>query len=394
MADTVSPATDASAAPDGPQDVLRRLEEVTASVASRADEVDRGGEFPRASVKELGAAGFLGLLASRECGGADGSLDDAARVVEHLAGACGSTAMVLLMHYAAGAVIEAHGPLAARRAVAEGGHLSTLAFSEEGSRSHFWAPVGTAVAEDGGRVRLEARKSWVTSAGEADSYVWSSRPLRADGTMTLWLLPGGAPGLTVRGAYDGLGLRGNASSPVTAEAVRTEESAMLGADGAGLDTALALVLPRFLVLSAAFSLGVMDTLTTLAEQHLIRTRLAHLDATLADQPTARAACARLRVRTDAVRAFLGDTLTALGTGREDATLRVLQVKAMAGEAAAEVADGVMKLCGGSAFRREFGVERRFRDALAARVMAPTTDALYDFVARARLGLPLFGEAAA
>ena len=71
---------------------------------------------------------------------------------------------------------------------------------------------------------------------------------------------------------------------------------------------------------------------------------------------------------------------------------MLQVKAVAAEAAAEVADGVMRLCGGAAFRKELGIERRFRDALAARVMAPTTDALHDFVGRATLGLPLFGGA--
>ncbi|WP_217712336.1 acyl-CoA dehydrogenase family protein [Streptomyces sp. NA02950] len=64
---------------------------------------------------------------------------------------------------------------------------------------------------------------------------------------------------------------------------------------------------------------------------------------------------------------------------------------MAGEVASEVADGVMRICGGSAFRRELGVERRFRDALAARVMAPTTEALYDFTGRVDLGLPLLDE---
>ena len=52
----------------------------------------------------------------------------------------------------------------------------------------------------------------------------------------------------------------------------------------------------------------------------------------------------------------------------------------------------MQVCGGAAFRKELGVERRFRDARAARVMAPTTDALLDFVGRAALGLPLFEEA--
>ena len=52
----------------------------------------------------------------------------------------------------------------------------------------------------------------------------------------------------------------------------------------------------------------------------------------------------------------------------------------------------MKLGGGAAFRKELGIERRFRDARAARVMAPTTDALLDFVARTQLGLPLLDEA--
>ena len=78
-------------------------------------------------------------------------------------------------------------------------------------------------------------------------------------------------------------------------------------------------------------------------------------------------------------------------GREDATLRVLEVKAAAGEASIDVTDLAMKVCGGAAFRRELGVERRFRDSRAARVMAPTTEALQDFIGRALTGLPLLGE---
>ena len=87
------------------------------------------------------------------------------------------------MHYAATAIIEAHGPTDVREAIAAGRHLTTLAFSEVGSRSHFWAPVSTATPPTTATasVRLDARKSWVTSAGEADVYVWSSRPLAADG---------------------------------------------------------------------------------------------------------------------------------------------------------------------------------------------------------------------
>ncbi|HEV7708450.1 MAG TPA: acyl-CoA dehydrogenase, partial [Asanoa sp.] len=283
----------------------------------------------------------------------------------------------------------AHGPREVREAIARGEHVSSLAFSEAGSRSHFWAPVSTATG-DGATVRLDAKKSWVTSAGEADSYVWSSRPLAAAGPMTLWLVPSDADGLRVAGQFDGVGLRGNASRPVVAEGVEVPRAAMLGDDGAGLDIALGTALPTFLTGNAAFSVGLTTALLDEAATHLTNTRLEHLDQTLAEQPVARAEYARLRTRGDEARAFLADTLAALAGGRADATLRVLQVKAVASEVSSEVADGVMRLCGGAAFRKELGVERRFRDTLAARVMAPTTPALRDFVGRATLGLPLFG----
>jgi alkylation response protein AidB-like acyl-CoA dehydrogenase len=88
-------------------------------------------------------------------------------------------------------------------------------------------------------------------------------------------------------------------------------------------------------------------------------------------------------------AILDDTVAAIGAGRPDAMLRVLSCKASAGETATEVLDLAMRVCGGAAFRKEVGVERFFRDARAAGIMAPTTDVLYDFLGKALCGLPLF-----
>jgi isovaleryl-CoA dehydrogenase len=367
------------------------------SVGPQAVEIDRTGAFPREGVQALGEAGLLGLLSARNVGGGGESLEAAAHVIETVGNRCASTATVMLMHYAAVAVLEAHGPQDVRRLIARGDHLSSLAFSEVGSRSHFWAPIGTAKAgpEDGPEdtVQLDARKSWVTSAGHADSYVWSSQPLagqeKAASAMTLWLVPSKAAGLRVAAKFDGVGLRGSASSPVSGVNVVVPADARLGDDGAGWDIAMATALPTFLVLNAALSLGIMEALVAEAGAHLARSRLQHLNQTLTEQPLSRAAFARLRIRTDGVRAFLRDTLEALATGRDDAPLRVLEVKAIAAEAASEVADGAMQLCGDAAFRKELGIERLFRDALGARVMAPTTEALHDFVGRTCLGLPLF-----
>ncbi|MCW8140944.1 MAG: acyl-CoA dehydrogenase, partial [Planctomycetota bacterium] len=116
----------------------------------------------------------------------------------------------------------------------------------------------------------------------------------------------------------------------------------------------------------------------------------HANTSLADLPTIRAYVARARIEADQARALWLDTIAAVEAGREDAMLRVLETKAAAGEAALEVTDLAMRVCGGAAYRKEVGVERRFRDARAASVMAPTSDQLFDFIGKAVCGLPLFG----
>jgi isovaleryl-CoA dehydrogenase len=356
-------------------------------IAPAAGQVDREGKFPREGLNALGSAGILGLTVPAEHGGGGKGLAEAAGAVEGVARACGSTAMILMMHYAAAAVLAAHGPPSVLRDIASGRHLSTLAFSEVGSRSHFWAPVSIADA-DGDSVVLNARKSWVTSAGQADSYVWSSRPVAADGMMTLWLVPSDSPGLSIPASFDGLGLRGNASSPVSATSVRIPSEARLGDDGTGLDIAFSTGLPYFLILNAAASVGLMEAVIDTTGTHLVQTRLEHLNQTLADQPSARAGLARMRIAADSVRTLLDDAIVALAAGRPDAQLRLLEIKAAAAEASIQVTDLAMTVCGGSAFRTDLGIERRFRDARAARVMAPTTEALHDFIGRALCGLPL------
>ncbi|MES2530327.1 MAG: acyl-CoA dehydrogenase family protein [Pseudomonadota bacterium] len=367
-------------------EALARIDQET--LQPLAPRTDGEGRFPREVIQAMGQAGLLGLVSAASVGGQGQGLREAAQVVSRIAQTCPSTAMVVCMHYCATAVLEQQGPDAVRREIAAGRHLSTLAFSEADSRSHFWAPTGTARA-DGDAVVLDARKSWVTSAFEADSYVWSSKPLAAEGASTLWLVDARADGLSQPGHFDGLGLRGNASTPITAQGVRVKSSYRLGVDGKGFDTMMGVVLPWFTVLSAACSVGLMEGALSRAIGHVSQTRHLHLDSSLADLPTIRAYLARARIKTDMAQALLDDTVAAIGAGRADTMLRVLEVKAAAAETALEVTDIAMRVCGGAAFRKEAGIERLFRDARASSVMAPTSDVLYDFIGKAITGLPLF-----
>lgn len=370
-------------------DLLATLDRIADDViAPAAVQVDAEGQFPQVSIDALREAGLLGLLSATEVGGMGKGHREAALVVERVARACGSTAMVLCMHYCGTAVLEKYGPVDVRTDAASGKLLSTLAFSEAGSRSHFWAPVSTA-RRDANGIRLDAKKSWVTSANHATAYVWSSRPVDAEGLSTIWLVPRDADGVKTVAPFDGLGLRGNDSAPVAADGVVVPETNRLGEDGGGFAVMMEVVLPLFNVLNAAVSVGFMKAACQRTVAHVSGTTFQHLGSPLRELPTIRNYVARMQIKTDMVSTLLSDTVAALESGRADAMLRVLESKAAAGETATEVLDLAMRVCGGAAFRKDVGVERYFRDARAAGVMAPTTDVLYDFIGKAVTGMDLF-----
>ena len=277
---------------------LEVLEDIcTTAIAPHSVEVDQNGDFPQASIDALRNAGLLGAVSAPEVGGLGLGHRGAAAIVERVARECGSTAMVTTMHFSGTAVLEALAPEDIRRAAASGEHLSTLAFSEATSRSQFWAPTSTASRRNGS-ILLNARKSWITSANHASGYVWSSLPLDSQGLSTLWLVPASASGLAVEGRFDGLGLRGNDSSPVTATDTAVDPSAMLGNDGEGFNSMLGIVLPMFSVCSTACSVGLMQAAVVRTAAHAADTRYEHIGQTLADSPTTRAHIARMKVLAD------------------------------------------------------------------------------------------------
>lgn len=376
----------------------RRIVAETAAVADaelapRAAAVDRDGAFPKESIAALGGRGLLGLTVPKEYGGLGEGLRTAAAVIDEIAQRCPSTAMVYLMHLC-GVACYAAAPdktAAVLRSAAAGRHLSTLAFSEKGSRSHFWAPVSRAIASGDGAVRISAQKSFVTSAGHADGYVVST--LAADATQpvesTIYLVLKDEAGVSVAGPWRGLGLRGNASAPMTLDAVSSGADRALTAPGKGLDMMLGIVLPLFQVGSAAVGVGIAEAAVAATIGHVTHARFEEANTSLRDLPTLRAQIARMRIETDRARAHLAAVLDSLESPGPATQLLVLEAKASGTEAAVEVTELAMRTCGGAAFAGAHGLERLFRDARAPIVMAPTSDIAYEFIGRALCGLEVF-----
>jgi alkylation response protein AidB-like acyl-CoA dehydrogenase len=377
--------------------ILKARQIASHVLAPSAGQNDKAGQFSTDAVEALGESGLLGLLLPLVFGGSGLGPRTFAVVTATLAETDASVAMVYLMHVLGTATIVAARPSAAQalapilREIGAGSHLSTLAFSEAGSRSHFWAPISRA-HRNGNGVRISAKKSWVTSAGHAHSYVVSALAPEGAGPTdsTLYLLTAKTGGLSVAGAWDGLGLRANASAPIALDDCQVSTDFQLTDDGAGFPAMLNVVLPLFSLGTAAVALGLCRAAVAGTVSHLKSAKFEHLGQSLGESlPTLRAQLATMQIDTDGLSSRIDDLVDHLEKPRETTMLRVLETKAAAGDVAISVTSAAMRVCGGAAFSKHLGIERLFRDAHAGAVMAPTGDVLREFIGKSLLGIPLF-----
>jgi alkylation response protein AidB-like acyl-CoA dehydrogenase len=365
------------------------------TIAAHSDSVDRESRFPGEAVAGLAEQGLLGLGVPAELGGPGGGPAEIVAAVERIASGCSSTAMVYVMHAIATQTLLAGAACGGAnrdvlREIGAGRHLTTLAFSEQATRSHFWAQASRATVA-GDHAVVDARKSWVTSAGHADSYVTATGAPGSDDPLVteLYLIPASTQGITIGGPFDGLGLCGNASSAIEFAGVHVAVARRLGAAASGMALMMEATLPWFVLGCAACCVGLAGAAIEMAAAHVAGARIEHLDTTLSGIAINRARLAEAKIRHMQARALLYEVAGQVAAADPGAQLGVLALKAAAAEMAIAVTDETMRVCGGAAFSRQLPLERLFRDARAATVMAPTSDVLRDLLGKALTGQPLF-----
>jgi alkylation response protein AidB-like acyl-CoA dehydrogenase len=221
--------------------------------------------------------------------------------------------------------------------------------------------------------------------------VATGAPGAASPTSTeLYLVPADAPGIEITSTFDGLGMRGNDSAAVRFTDVHVSEGRRLGEAGSGFELMLSATLPWFALGCAACCTGLAEGALATACRHVAEARLEHLGASLAEVPAVRTRLATAQVDLMQAQALLDQTAHQVAEADPGAQLGVLALKAAAAEMAIRVTDEAMRACGGAAYSRHLPLERSFRDARAAAIMAPTTDILRDLLGKAITGQELFG----
>lgn len=367
------------------------LSAICSAISQNSAAVDQNYEFPRKSIDALATSGLLGLLVPKRFGGMEADAKTFAETAHKVGAACASSGMIFVMHSCAIETLTKHWSHAegVLKAAARGEHLSTLACSERGTGANFYASFSSS-AQQGDEFILNADKCFVTSGGQADSYVVSTQAVGSEDVVntSLYVVQKDDKNASFEGEWRGLGLRGNSSVALKLQDCRVGQDRLVGNQGQGLEIEMGTILPRFLLGTSGVYNGIAEAALGATVAHAKGRKLSHTGDALSLLPVLRSKIATMRIAVDASVAFMNVAAEALQRGDAHALVLLLQAKQLACWTSTEVAGLAMECCGGIAFSGALSVDRHFRDAQAGLVMAPSNDMLLDLVGRACLDLPL------
>jgi alkylation response protein AidB-like acyl-CoA dehydrogenase len=343
-------------------------------VAPHAGAVDRERRFPAEAIEGLASAGLLGLMIPAEHGGLGGGHAALVEACATLAEACASTGLCFLMH-CCGSVAVAAGSDDAQKlrylaSLATGRALATIAFGGEADASAALTTRHTAAG-----LRLSGRKRFVTGGDRVDLVL----VLAGD---DMYVVEADRPGVSFEGRWEGLGMTGNNSTTLVLEDVPVDPGSLVGGPGAGPALRQTVIRPHFLLGLAGVNLGIATAAfnTAVAQARLRRSA----DGTRrGDAPAVQLHLAEMQCRIDAASAVVHRAAAGADRSEPGNERLTREAKLIACDAAVEVSQSALLVCGGAGYAARLPVERNLRDAHAGRLMTPSDDEL-----RAAIGLEL------
>lgn len=349
-------------------------------------EVDIKGCFPRESIQALRDHGYFGLVISKEYGGQGKGIVEHTEVCTGLAEAGASVSLCYMMSNVGAYCLSLYGSEALKKEilpqVASGEKILGLAYSETDNGTHFYLPTMEETPKEGYSI-LNGRKSFVTTAREADYYLTSSRSTE-DGTINLWMVPGNAKGLSFESTYDGFGLRGNVSDPMILDNVKVDHFYKIKGNGDG-DRLI------FILGLASSSAGISMAIAKEATKY-VKNRTYETGKSLGEIESVEVNISDLYSRAYSARETLFAAAKAINSGDIDGFEQVIAARINATKAAVKNGTDGMKLFGGIGYVRHVEpMEKLMRDSLGAQVMAPGIDVLKIWLGRLLVDLPYLKE---
>jgi alkylation response protein AidB-like acyl-CoA dehydrogenase len=352
----------------------------------RASRWDENEEFPEENWKILADQALLGLtVPERYAGLGLGDLDGAV-VLEEIAKACLSTAVLCqLFLNGPSRGIAAAGSEAKRQEylprVASGEWLLGIAMSEPDAGSAALDMRARLRPEGGGWV-LDAYKNFITAGHKAAAFLVVTRFPSEAGKPAIGavLVPASSPGVSVTKIHRKMGLRGMAEAEVAFDAVAVpEDDILIPGDDEG--KAFKQIISEFnhercgnAAMCVGVAAGALNEAIRYARERTVSGRrlidLQGIAWKLAEMAT-KVEAARLMVWRAATSAAQGPPLP----------LPTAEAKWYANVVAQEVCNEAIQIHGGYGYTREFPVERMYRDVRGLAIGAGTIEIQKNLIGR-------------
>ncbi|WP_119291949.1 acyl-CoA dehydrogenase family protein [Azohydromonas sediminis] len=358
--------------------------------APRAARHDREASFPIENFRDLADAGLLAICVPKAYGGEGADFTTYVMVAAEIGRWCGSTALSYNMHVCScmwsGFIADALDMTPEQRAdheriraihyarIVQGGKIYAQPFSEGGAAAAGKAPWGTLAAKvDGGYV-VNGRKIFASLSGAADYYGVLCTLDRPGATLkdSMYLaVPADAPGVTVSGEWDPLGMRGTVSRTLTFKDVFVPDEARLMPEG--LYAQAAQRFPHMFATLSPTYMGIAQAAYDFTVQYLRGEVPGMPPVKRRMYPTKQVAVAEMRIKLEQTRAlFLQNARDARVDPDKDTRMRLLAAHYTIMENANDICRLAIRTCGGQSMLKSLPLERLYRDSRCGSLMLPWT----------------------
>jgi alkylation response protein AidB-like acyl-CoA dehydrogenase len=351
---------------------LRRFAEE--QVAPHAAEADERSEYPWKSFEGYRSSGFIRLPYPVEHGGDGGDAVAYALLVEEVARACASSALLVFISRLACEPILAHGSpeLAARVVpkVVSGEWQGSYCLSEPQAGSDVTSMTTRAV-RDGDHYVLNGRKAWISNAGISDFYTVfavtdpDASPRRR---VSAFVVERDMTGFAIGKLEAKMGMRGSPTGEVLLDDVAVPVENLIGTEGEGLAYAFeALDGSRPIV--GAQAVGIAQGALDLATRYTTERR--QFDAQLSTFQGVQFMLADMATHLEAARLLVYRACAMAEVKAPGVTRASSMAKLFATDTAMSVTTDAVQLLGGAGYTRDFAAERMMRDAKATQIYEGT-----------------------
>lgn len=363
----------------------RSREFATKELAPKAREIDKSAKFPLDNFAEMANHGFLGIPFPIEYGGSGLDVSSYCIVLEEIAKACGTTALINLSHVLTATSIHIFGKKNQKdfylASMAKGESLGAFAMTESTGGSDVGS-MKTSAQLEGKQYVMNGEKSYITNAGQADYYVITASTDKSKGIKGLssFIVEKDREGLSLGKVEDLSGMRGISLGQILLNNCRVPRENIIGNEGDGIKVALSCIDRGRIALS---SIGVGIGQAALDASLAYSKKRSQFGKSLSEFQAIQFMIADMTTEIEAAR-LLTYHAASLVDKESRFTKEASMAKLYSSEVAVRAALNAVQIHGGYGLVKSCPVERYMRDAKVLTIGEGTSEIQRMIIARSLL----------